>query len=111
MNRFTGEAHAVYAPGLWSYARRLLHAFAEAGQPSATGLQLFVGPNGVLVWTEEAQVDRSQPYAGDVFSSPEKPAARIDGQSPATLRPQEPEETLIHAPLEAPVSNEALVIS
>jgi hypothetical protein len=67
--------------------RHLLHAFADAGQPSATGLQLLVGPNGVLVWTEAAQVDRSQLYAGDVFTSPEKSAARVNGKSPATIRP------------------------
>jgi hypothetical protein len=85
--------------------RHLLHAFADAGQPSATGLQLLVGPNGVLVWTEAAQVDRSQLYAGDVCTSPEKLAARVNGKSPATIRRQEPAENPVYAPLEAPVSN------
>jgi hypothetical protein len=73
--------------------RHLLHAFADAGQPSATGLQLLVGPNGVLVWTEAAQVDRSQLYAGDVFTSPEKSAARVNGKSPAPIRPRSPRRT------------------
>jgi hypothetical protein len=85
--------------------RQLLHAFADAGLPSATGLQLLVGPNGVLVWTEAAQVDRSQPCAGDVFTSREKSAARVDGKSLATMRPQEPAENPVYAPLEAPGSN------
>src|SRR5215203_4404437 len=50
----------------------LLHAFAGAGQPSADGLRLHLGPSGVLVWTETAQVDRSEPrsqsdrYSGEI---------------------------------------------
>jgi hypothetical protein len=106
MNKSTRAAHAVNTPGLWIYARRLLHAFADAGQPSATGLQLFMGPNGGLIWTDAAQVDRSQPYAGDAFTSQEKSAARVvDGKSPATIRPQKPAENPVYARLEAPVSN------
>ena len=63
MNRSSSKAHEANAPGLWSRARQLLRAFADAGQRSVTGLRLFVGPNGVLAWTEPAQVDRSEPYA------------------------------------------------
>jgi len=66
VNRSTGQGHAVNAPGFLSYARRLLHAFAEAGQPSAAGPQLFLGPNGGLMWTDGAHVDRSEKYAGTV---------------------------------------------
>ena len=62
MNRSSSEAHEANAPGLWSHARQLLRAFADAGQRSVTGVRLFVGPNGVLAWTEPAQVDRSEPY-------------------------------------------------
>jgi len=105
MNRSSSKAHAVNAHGLLSYARRLLHAFADAGEPSATGLQLFIGPNGGLMWTDSVQVDRSEPYASDVFISPEKSEVRVDRQSPATMRPQEPAEPPVYAPLEAPVGN------
>jgi hypothetical protein len=48
------RANAVDAPESGSYVRRLLRAFAEAGDPSATGLQLFVGPNGGPIWTDAA---------------------------------------------------------
>jgi hypothetical protein len=105
MNRSSSKADAANGSVFRRRVRHLLHAFADAGQPSATGLQLLVGPNGVLVWTEAAQVDRSQLYAGDVFTSPEKLAARVNGKSPATIRPQEPAENPVYAPLEAPVSN------
>jgi hypothetical protein len=99
MNRSSSKAHEANAPGLWRRARQLLRAFADAGQRSATGLQLLVGPNGVLVSTEAAQVDRSEPYAVDVLSIPEKSAAPVDGQSPVTIRPEEPVETPAYAPV------------
>jgi hypothetical protein len=101
MNRSSRKAHATNGSGSPRRARRLLHAFADAGQQSATGLQLLVGPNGVLVWTEAAQIDRSQPYAGDVFASPKKAEAPVDGQSPVTSRPEEPAETPVNAPIAA----------
>jgi hypothetical protein len=105
MNTSSNKANAASGSVFRRRVRQLLHAFADAGQPSATGLQLLVGPNGVLVWTEAAQVDRSQPSAGDVFTSPEKSAARVDGKSPATIRPQKPAEHPVYGPLEAPVSS------
>ena len=98
MSRSSRKAAAANTSGSRSRARQLLHAIADAGQPSATGLQLLVGPNGVLVSTEAAQIDRSQPYAVDVLSIPEKSAAPVDGQSPVTLRPEEPVETPAYAP-------------
>jgi S1-C subfamily serine protease len=61
---------------------------------SASGLQLLVGPNGGLVWTEAAQVDRSQSYAGEGFAIPEKSAARVHGQSAAAIRPRSPRKPL-----------------
>jgi hypothetical protein len=100
MNRSSRKAHAVNTHGLLSYARRLLHAFADSGEPSATGLQLFMGPNGGLMWTDSVQVDRSEPYAGDVFSSPEKSAAPADRRSPVTVPPDERAKTPVYAPLE-----------
>jgi hypothetical protein len=90
MNKSTRKAHAVNAPGLWSYARRLVHGFAEAGQPSATGLQLFVGPNGGLIWTDGAQVDRSEPYVGAVFSTAKKSPEPVETESTVIVRPEEP---------------------
>ena len=101
MNTSSKTANAANGSVFRGRMRQLLHAFADAGLPSATGLQLLVGPNGVLVWTEAGQVDRSEPSAG----GPEKSAARVDGKSPATMRPQEPAENPVYAPLEAPVSN------
>ena len=99
MSRSSREAAAANTSESRSQARQLLHAIADAGQLSATGLQLLVGPNGVLVSTEATQIDRSQPYAVDVLSIPEKSAAPVDGQSPVTIRPEEPVETAAYAPV------------
>jgi len=99
MNTSSNKANAASGSVFRRRVRQLLHAFADAGQPSATGLQLLVGPNGVLVSTEAAQVDRSEPYAVDVLSIPEKSAAPVDGQSPVTIRPEEPVETPAYAPV------------
>ncbi len=97
MNTSSSKAHAVNAHGLLSYARRLLHAFADAGEPSATGLQLFMGPNGGLMWTDSVQVDRSEPYAGDVFSNLQKAAAPVDRRSPVTVPHKERAKTPVCA--------------
>jgi hypothetical protein len=101
MNKSTGKTHAVNTHGLWSYARQLLHAFADAGQPSANGLQLFIGPNGGLIWTDSAQVDRSGPYEASVLTIPERSAAPACRQSLISRHPGEPAESLVFAPLEA----------
>jgi hypothetical protein len=91
--------------GFWSYARQLLHAFADAGRPLATGPQLFLGPNGGLMWTDAAQVGPSQPYADAVlFSTPEESAVRSYAQSPAAVR-DEPAESPLATPLEVPATN------
>jgi hypothetical protein len=102
MNRSSSKAHEANAPGLWSRARQLLRAFADAGQRSGTGLRLSVGPNGVLVSTEAAQVDRSQPYAVDVLSVPERSAAPVDRQSTVTTPLEEPTGSPVNTSLEAP---------
>jgi hypothetical protein len=102
MNRSSSKAHEANAPGLWRRARQLLRAFADAGQRSATGLRLFVGPNGVLAWTEQAQVDRSEPYAATVVAVPERLAAPVDRQSTVTTPLEEPTESPVNTSLEAP---------
>ena len=104
MNKSTSKGHAANAPGFWERTRQLLHAFADAGRPSAT-LQLFLGPNGGLIWTEAAPVDRSEPYVRAVISITDKPPARVQGQSPAALLPQEPAVSPVSTPLEVPVTN------
>ncbi len=44
-----------------TFARRMLHALAEAGQPTARHqLQPLVGPNGALIWTHESE---DEPYS------------------------------------------------
>jgi hypothetical protein len=86
------------------YARQLLHAFADAGQPSATGVQLFMGPNGGLMWTDGPGVDRSEPYGGAAFPTPAKPAP-VDAESPVIVRLPEPTGSSVYTPLEAPASN------
>jgi hypothetical protein len=102
MNRSSSKAHQANAPGLWSRARQLLRAFADAGQQSATGLRLFVGPNGVLAWTEPAQVDRSEPYAVTLIAVPERSAAPVDRQSTVTTPLEEPTGSPVNTSLEAP---------
>jgi hypothetical protein len=104
MNRSSKRAHAVNGRGLWSYARQLLHAFADAGQPSATGLQLFMGPNGGLMWTDGARVDRSEPYWDAALPTQEK-WALVEAESPVIIRLPEPAGSPMYTPLEAPVSN------
>jgi hypothetical protein len=102
MNRSSSKAHEANAPGLWSRARQLLRAFADAGQRSVTGLRLFVGPNGVLTWTEPDQVDRSEPYAIAVLAVPERSAVPADRQSTVTTPLEEPTESPVDTSLEAP---------
>jgi hypothetical protein len=101
MNRSSTKVHASNAPGLRTRVRQLLHAFADAGQPSATGLQLFMGPNGGMIWTASAQVDRSEPYAGAAFPTPEK-SAPMDAESPVIIRLPELTESPAYMPLEVP---------
>jgi hypothetical protein len=90
--------------GFWSYAQQLLHAFADAGEPSATGVQLFMGPNGGLMWTDGRRVDRSEPYGGAAFPIPEK-SASVDAESPVIVRRPESTGSPVYTPLEAPASN------
>src|SRR5829696_1746233 len=101
MNKSTRRAHAVNAPGLWSHARQLLRAFAEAGQPSANGLQVFLEPNGVLIRTDAAQVDRLEPYADAVISIAKKLPGPVETESPVIIRPEQP----VYAALEAPIAS------
>ena len=89
MNRSSSKADAANASVSRRRVRQLLHAYADDGQPSARGLRLHVGSNGVLV-TEAAQVDRSEPYADAVLAIPETSAAPVDRQSPVHTRPEEP---------------------
>lgn len=102
MNRSSSKAHEASAPGLWSRARQLLRAFADAGQQSATGLRLFVGPNGVFASTEPAQVDRSEPYAVTVLAVPQTSAVPVDRQSTVTTPLEEPTGSPVDTSLEAP---------
>jgi hypothetical protein len=101
MNRSSRKARANASPS-GSRLRQLLRAIADAGQPSATGLQLFVGPNGALMWTEAPQVDRSEPCADTVLAIPEKLTAPVNHQSPVTTHPEQPVGSPVYPPLEAP---------
>jgi hypothetical protein len=100
--RSSSKANEASAPGFWRRTRQLLRAFADAGQPSATGLRLFVGPNGVLAWTEAAQVDRAEPYAVTVLAVPERSAAPEDRQSTVTTPLVESTGSSVDTPLETP---------
>jgi hypothetical protein len=102
MNRSSSEAHEANAAGLWSHARQLLRAFADAGQRSVTGIRLFVGPNGVLAWTEASQVDGSEPYVISVLAVPERSAAPVDRQSTVTTPLVEPTGSTVDTSLDAP---------
>jgi hypothetical protein len=102
MNRSSSKAHEANAPGLWSRARQLLLAFADADQRSGTGLLLFVGPNGILASPEPAQVDRLEPYAVTVIAVPQMSAAPVDRQSTVTIPLEEPTGSPVNTSLEAP---------
>jgi hypothetical protein len=103
MSKSSKRASAADAPGFWGRTWQLMNAFADAGQPSATGLQLFLGPNGGLIRTDAAQVDRSEPYPRTVFTTLQK-SAPVDAESPEIVRPQEPAGSRPYTPLEAPAS-------
>ena len=102
MNRSSSKAQQANAPGLSGRARQLLRAFADAGQRSVTGLRLFVGPNGVLAWTEPDQVDRPEPYVISVLAVPERSTAPVDRQSTVTTPVMEPTGSSVDTSLEAP---------
>jgi hypothetical protein len=102
MSRSSSEAHEANAPGFWSHARQLLRVFADAGQPSVTGIRLFVGPNGVLALTEPVQVDRSEPYVVTVLTVPERSTVPVDRQSTVTTPVLEPTGSLVDTSLAAP---------
>ena len=101
MNRSIDKAQKANVSGLWSRPWQLLRAFLDAGQRSASGLRLFVGPNGVLAWTE--QVDPSEPYVVTVLTVPERSAASVDRQSTVTTPLVEPTGSSVVTSLEAPV--------
>jgi hypothetical protein len=105
MSKSSKRISAADGPGFWERTRQLLHAFADAGQPSATGLQLFMGPNGGLIWTDAAQGDRSEPYAAAGFPVTETSAPPEDTHSPVIVRHQEPAGSRGYMPLEVPAPN------
>jgi hypothetical protein len=100
--RSSSKANEANAPGFWRRTRHLLRAFADAGQPSATGLRVFVGPNGVLAWPDAAQVDRSEPSAVTALGVPESSAVPIDPQSTDITALVEPTGSSVDTPLETP---------
>jgi hypothetical protein len=100
--RSSSKAHEASAPGFWRRTRQLLRAFADAGQPSTTGLRVFVGPNGVLAWPEPAQVDRPEPSAVTGLAVPERSAVPVDPQSTVTTALAEPTGSSVDTPLETP---------
>jgi hypothetical protein len=100
--RSTSKTHAARAPRFWRRTRHLLQAFADAGQPSATGLRLFVGPNGVLAWTEPTQLDEPEPSAVTILALPETSAVPVDPQSTITTPLVEPTGSSVDTPLETP---------
>jgi hypothetical protein len=57
---------------LLASARHLVHAFAQAGySPPAQELQLFLGPNGALMWTDVAQARLPEWSSVDPLTSPD----------------------------------------
>lgn len=79
---------------LLASARHLLHAFANAGYSAPTQeLQLILGPNGALMWTEVAQVRLPEQSSADPLNSPDVVVlttshmrAEISGAEPVTNR-------------------------
>jgi hypothetical protein len=74
---------------LWTYARRLLHALAEAGGhlPPAHELQPLIGPTGAVMWTETTRAPGRQPSPGDVLTTEALPepiemAPEVDTRRP-----------------------------
>jgi hypothetical protein len=58
-----------------AFARRLLHAIAQAGGPPLEHkIQPLLGPNGAPMWTSGIQVDRRQPTPEKTTPGPKRSA-------------------------------------
>jgi hypothetical protein len=75
---------------LGPYVRRWLHAFAEAGyQPPAQDLQLLIGPNGAVMWTETTRVPGRQPSSKDMLATADTLPVPIEIRPEVTIsRPE-----------------------
>ena len=106
MNRSSRKAHAVNAHWIAELGAAAAACLRRRWQPSATGLQLFMGPNGAWYGQRRLRlIVQSRTQA--MFSLiPEKSAAPVDRRSPVTVPPRGArEDPRIRSPLEAPVSN------
>ena len=82
-----------------TYARNLLHAFAEAGSvPSAHELQPLMGPNGALMWTEVTPISREQPHSDDRLPTTDSSAVPTTSRPEVDIRRSEPVDNSLEAP-------------
>ena len=72
---------------LGTYARRFLHALAEAGyQPPAQDLQPLIGPTGAVMWTETTRVPGRQPSSEDLLAVVDTLPVSIETPSEVDIR-------------------------
>jgi len=82
-----------------TYARNLLHAFAEAGSvPSAHELQPLMGPNGALMWTEVTPISREQPHSDDRLPTTDSLAVPTTDHTRTDILRPEPLDNSLEAP-------------
>jgi hypothetical protein len=80
-----------------TYARQLLHAFAEADSlPTTQEAQPLVGPNGGLIWTEFALLRREYPHSDHL--QPTADEALTTSHRRTDIRRPEPISSSLEAP-------------
>jgi hypothetical protein len=91
-------------PGGWCTASPRL----VSGRPLGSAIQ---GPNSGPIWTDAAQVDRSELYTCGVFSTAKKTPEPVITESTVIVSPEEPAGSLHLYAFEAPLANYAWGIS
>jgi hypothetical protein len=84
---------------MWAYARRFLHAFAEAGSlPSAQEVGPLMGPNGAVMRAEVAPIGPGQPHFDDRLPTAEGLVVPTTSQPRMDIRMPEPTSNTLEAP-------------
>lgn len=71
---------------LWTQVLHLLQAIATAGSPpSARAPQLYIGPNGAMVWNHDSLAERSE-----IISDSELVPIKVPRRRPIDISPAQP---------------------
>jgi hypothetical protein len=82
-----------------TYARQWLHAVAKAGHSWANNsLELLMGPNGAVMWTETTRIHQDQPYSDDLVPVVTGLAAPMTSQTTVDMPRPEPVGSTVEVP-------------